>query len=92
MAAYRGVSISPLHGSFAQGYEPKPSDLENLVAGRERELTDFVNQSEFESLLSGEINVFRSTSGEKIGRDSRALSQNGLSSRLVLQGSVKSGL
>ena len=67
MPVYRGISVSPLHGGFAQGYEPKPSDLENLIAGRERELADFVDQSEFQSLLSGEVDVLGSTRRQKVG-------------------------
>lgn len=54
---YKGLSYSPMHGSFAPGYEPAPSDLENLIAGRERKISDFVDQSIFESLFSGEVEV-----------------------------------
>lgn len=48
---FRLISASPQHGSFAPGFEPPPSDLENLIAGRERELGSQVNQAEFERLI-----------------------------------------
>ena len=57
MPVYRGISVSPLHGGFAPGYEPKPSDLENLIAGRERELTDLIDQSELKGLFGREVDV-----------------------------------
>ena len=89
---YRGISVSPLHGSFAPGYEPKPSDLENLIAGRERKLTDLVDQSEFQSLLGGQVDILGPSRSEKIGGHSGALSQNGLGSRFIFQGGIKGGL
>lgn len=92
MPVYRGISVSPLHGGFAPGYDPKPSDLENLIAGRERELADFIDQAEFQSLLSGQVNVFGSTRRQKVGGELGAFPQNGLGSRLVVQGSIKRGL
>jgi hypothetical protein len=30
---YRGISVLPLHGSFVLGYDPPPSDIDNLFAG-----------------------------------------------------------
>jgi hypothetical protein len=54
---YKGISISPLHGSFAPGYEPPPSDLENLVAGRHREVGDLMHQAVSEHVLRGDKDV-----------------------------------
>jgi hypothetical protein len=31
-----------MRGGFAPGFDPPPSDLENLIAGRERELGDLI--------------------------------------------------
>jgi hypothetical protein len=50
---YKGLSYSPQYGSFGFGADPGPSDLENLIAGRERKLSDLVDQSVIERLLSG---------------------------------------
>ena len=54
---YKGVSASPMHGSFAPGYDPGPSDLENLIAGRQRKIPDLMNQPVRESLLSGNVDI-----------------------------------
>jgi hypothetical protein len=54
---YKGLSHSPQYGSFAFGTNPGPSDLENLVAGRERKLSDLVDQSVVERQLSGQKDV-----------------------------------
>jgi len=54
---YKGLSYSPQHGSFAFGTNPGPSDLENMVAGRERKVSDLVDQAVFECLLGGNVDV-----------------------------------
>ena len=54
---YEGLSVSPQHGSFAPGYEPQPSDLDNLIAGRQRKLNDLVDQSVAERVLRGNVHV-----------------------------------
>ena len=54
---YKGLSYSPQYGSFGFGADPGPSELDNLIAGRERKLLDLVDQSTIESLLSGKKDV-----------------------------------
>lgn len=63
---YKGLSYSPEYGSFAFGADPGPSDLENLVAGRQRKLSDLVDQSVVEGLLSGDKDVALTTSGQNV--------------------------
>lgn len=86
--SYRGVSASPLHGSFTPGFDPGPSDLENLRAGRERKLGDLVDQSEFERLVSSQIDIAAPPRGENIIGNARPVAQNLFSSLLVRQGSL----
>ena len=85
---YRGISISPMHGSFVPGYDPPPSDLENLVAGRERELGNLVNQAVVQGILGGQINVPVAPRTKDIFGNVSSLSQNILSSFLVSQGRI----
>lgn len=61
---YKGLNYSPQFGSFAFGSNPGPSDLENLVSGRERKITDLVDQSVYESLLGGNVDVAFSSAGK----------------------------
>ena len=61
---YKGLSYSPQHGSFAFGIDPGPSDLENLVAGRNRKIADLTDQSVFECLLGGNVDVGVTTRAE----------------------------
>jgi hypothetical protein len=85
----RYISASPQHGTFAPGFEPPKSDLENLIAGRERELGDLVNQTEFERLLRGDVE-FTLSSGLQHGiGHPGALSQNAFSALFVRQGCLK---
>ena len=88
---YKGLSYSPQYGSFAFGTSPGPSDLENLVAGRERKVSDLVDQSIFESLLSGNVDVSLTAGVERVRRNLGAISENGISSLLIRQGCLKSG-
>ncbi len=64
---YRGLSVSPKRGHFAPGTQVVRSDVEDLIAGREREVGNFVYQAEFERLVRGK---------EKI--DISPLGQNGI--------------
>ena len=89
--SYKGLSYSPEYGSFAFGANPGPSDLENLVAGRERKVADLLDQTIFESLLGGNVDVTLSTRVEHVSRHIGALSQNGIGSLLVRQSGLKSG-
>lgn len=69
-AMYRGLSVSPKRGYFAPGTEHVRSDVEDLIAGREREVANFVHQAVFERLIRGEKQV-----------DAPALSQNFIGNR-----------
>ena len=79
------VSMSPLHGSFAPGYEPGPSDLEQLIAGRQREVPDLVHQAALKRLGGGKIDVLGQPSAEDVLRDPGALAENSLGSLLIMQ-------
>src|ERR1700730_18550967 len=87
---YTGLSCSPQYGSFAFGSNPGPSDLDNLISGRERKISDFVDQAIFECLLGGDINIALSSSGEYFRSNFSALSKNAISSFLIGQGGLKS--
>mgnify|MGYP001551739600 CR=1 FL=1 len=66
---YRGISASPQHGSFGPNYDPPPSDLDDLVAGRQRKLTDLVDQTVAERVISGDVNVtFAALAENRIGQ------------------------
>ena len=80
---YLGISVSPDHGSFALGVAPKPSELENLIAGRKNEVGNLMNQSEFQRLLGGNKDVGRPTAGVNFFGNGGALSQNAFGSLLV---------
>src|SRR5215469_758065 len=80
------VSVSPLHGSFAPGYEPGPSDLENLASGRETELPDLVYQAKLQRFLSGHVDVLRQPLGQEVLGDTCPLAQNSVGSLLFMQG------
>lgn len=77
-----------MHGSFAPGYDPPPSDLENLIAGRERELGNLVNQTVAQGILGGQVNVPSASGGKDIFGNPGTLSQNILSAFLVSQGRI----
>lgn len=85
---YRGVSVSPQHGSFAPGVDPRPSDVEDLIAGRQRELPNFVRQAVFESLLRGEVHICGAAPGQDAFCDGRALAQNIFKAGLVSERGV----
>ena len=51
---YTGLSCSPQYGGFVFGSNPGPSDLDNLIAGGERKLSDLGDQAIFECLLGGD--------------------------------------
>jgi hypothetical protein len=89
---YKGISISPLHGSFAPGYEAPPSDLENLIARRERELADFMDQSVIERLGGREVNVSAASGRENVFGNLGAFTQNAFSARFIAISRDKGGL
>ena len=89
---YKGLSISPLHGSFAPGVDPGPSDLENLITGRQNEVGNFVNQGMFEGILGRKIDVPAAPSAQNVFGQMGALSQNVLCASFVLQSGIKGGL
>ncbi len=78
-----------MHGSFAPGYDPPSSDLDNLVSGRKRELSDLVDQSVSERLLRGDPDLGSSSGRQNVLGQIGSLSQDSLSSGLVSLGSVK---
>jgi len=80
------VSASPLHGSFVPGYEPAPSDLEQLVSGREREMSDLAYYAVLKGLSGREVDVLGQPQGEKVVGNFGALSQNCLGSLFIVQG------
>jgi hypothetical protein len=86
---YKGLSYSPQYGSFAFGIDPGPSDLENLVAGRERKITDLMGQSVFECLLGGNVDICLTTRFEHIRWYFGAIPENGIGSVLISQGGLK---
>lgn len=88
---YKGLSYSPQYGSFAFGTSPGPSDLENLVAGRERKVSDLVDQSVFECLLGRNIDVSLTAGVEHFRGYFGSISQNGIGSLLIRQSGLKSG-
>jgi len=88
---YKGLSYAPQYGSFAFGTSPGPSDLENLVAGRERKLSDLVDQSVFECLLGRDVDVRLTAGVEHFRGHFGAVSENGVGSLLVRQRGLKSG-
>lgn len=88
---YKGLSYSPQYGSFAFGSNPGPSDLENLVAGRERKVCDLMDQSVFECLLGGNVDVRTPSGVEHFGGYFGTLPQNGVRSLLIRQCGLKSG-
>jgi hypothetical protein len=61
---YKGVSVSPSHGAFAPGYEPPPSDLDNLIAGRQREVGDLMHQAVSERILRGDVDISGTSTGQ----------------------------
>lgn len=65
-AMYRGLSVSPKRGYFAPGTEPVRSDVEDLIAGREREIANFVHQAVFERLIRGEKQIDAPASGQNL--------------------------
>jgi hypothetical protein len=82
---YRGLSYSPQHGSFAFVADPGISDLENLIAGRERKICDLMDQSVFERLLGGDVDVGLSASVKHFCGYFGAITQNGVSPLLIRQ-------
>ena len=80
---YKGISVSPSHGGFAPGYEAPPSDLENLVAGREREVGNLMYQAIAERVLRGEVDISGTPSDENLLRDGGSLAQNTLGSGFI---------
>ena len=88
---YKGLSYSPQYGSFAFGAEPGPSDLENLVAGRQRKVADLVDQSVFECLLGGNVDVALTARVEHFSRHFGTVTENGVSALLIRQRGLKSG-
>jgi hypothetical protein len=88
---YKGLSYSPQRGSFGFGADPGPSDLENLIAGRERKLSDLVDQSVVESLFGGNKDVTLPTRVKNVRGQFGSLAQNGFCSFLVGPGGFKSG-
>jgi hypothetical protein len=88
---YKGLSYSPQYGSFGFGADPGPSDLENLIAGRERKLSDLVDQSTVERLLSGKKDVALTSRAENVVGHFGALAQNGFCSLLISPGGFESG-
>ena len=89
---YKGISISPLHGSFASGYVPPPSDLEKLIAGRESESADVVNQPVLQSLIRGNVDVVGSTTRQNAFRNRGSLTQNVVCASFVMQSGGQGGL
>ena len=88
---YKGLSYSPQYGSFAFGTAPGPSDLENLVAGLERKVSDLIDQTVFECLLGGDVNVGLTARVKHFHGHFGAISENGISSLLIRQSGLKSG-
>ena len=88
---YKGLSYSPQYGSFAFGTNPGPSDLENLVAGRERKVSDLVDQTVFECLLGGDVDVRLTAGVQHVSGYFGAVSENGVGSLLIRQRGLKSG-
>lgn len=80
---YKGISASPLHGSFAPNYEPEMSDLDNLVAGWQRKVGDLVDQSVAERILSRDVHVGFSPLVENLGGQTGVSAQDTFSSILV---------
>ena len=80
---YRGLSLSPQHGSFPAGFNPGPSELENLTAGRERKLSDLVDQAVYERLVGGHIDVPAASSIQNSVGNAGLSSQNSFSALLV---------
>jgi len=85
----RHISASPQFGSFAPGYEPPPSDLENLVSGRENELGNRIDQAVFQRFVSGEVQLTPPTRFEQGVGQFGTFSQNALSALLLSQGGLK---
>jgi hypothetical protein len=83
-------SYSPQYGSFGFGADPGPSDLENLIAGRERKLSDLVDQSVIERLLSGEQHAALPSGAEDVRGYLGPTAENGFGSLLVSFGRLKS--
>lgn len=88
---YKGISVSPLHGSFAPGVQPGPSDLEYLVSGRQREVADLLHQAELQSVSGVKVDIAGFASRENVVGNSSPFSQNVFGSGLVFGGGVKRG-
>ena len=54
---YRSLSVSPQTVIVAPGYEAPPSEVEDLIAGRERKRANFMYQAIFKRLIRGEKDV-----------------------------------
>ena len=86
---YKGLSVSPLHGSFAAGFAPPASDLENLIAGRERKIGNFIDQAELERQLGGEVDLALSPLTEHFRGELSSLPQNVIDPRLIGHGGLQ---
>jgi hypothetical protein len=56
-ALYRGLSISPQHSDVPLDYDDPSLNLDELIAGRNRELSHLMDQTEFERFLRRQMNV-----------------------------------
>lgn len=89
---YKGVSVSPAHGSFAPGFVPPPSDLENLVAGGQRKVRDLVDQAVSQRLLRGDVDISGSAGDKHLVGQGGPLPQNAFCPGFVALSGVKGGL
>lgn len=66
MTMYKGLSVSPQAVFVAPGYDVPPSEVEDLVAGRQREIGNLMYQAVFKRLIRGEENVTASTPAQNL--------------------------
>lgn len=65
----RTLSVSPQRVVVAPGHSAPTSEVEDLIAGRQREVSNFVYQAEFKRLVSGEKDVNAPALGQNVLRN-----------------------
>ena len=63
---YRGLSVSPQTIIVAPGYPVPASEVEDLIAGRKREVADLMYQAVFKRLVRGEKDIDAAPVGQNV--------------------------